>query len=129
LAVILLCLMPEAMMMPDEITYKATIGACGKGGQGKGKGGAERVYLQRHHQCLQKGWPEHLALNLLNLMPEPRVTPTEIKYNAAIKLATWLDKWCCLLLVFTFFFFKFDMLSLSKGSQPQLALKLLNMMP
>ncbi len=51
--------MPKAMMMPDDTTYKATIGACEKGRPG-----------ERH--------------NFLNLMPKARVVLNDFIYSATI---------------------------------------------
>jgi pentatricopeptide repeat domain-containing protein 1 len=60
MAVILLGLMPKAMTIPDNIIYKATIGACEKSGQGKRRN------------------------TFLNLMPEARVVLNEFIYSATI---------------------------------------------
>jgi hypothetical protein len=52
--------MPEARVLPNEITYSATISACGNGAQ----------------------W--QLALNLLSVMPEARAVLDRITYSATI---------------------------------------------
>ncbi|CAE8589698.1 unnamed protein product [Polarella glacialis] len=61
--------MPEARVVPNEISYNAAISACEKGGQ----------------------W--QLALNLLSRMPEARVVPNEISYNAAIGACSKGGQW------------------------------------
>jgi pentatricopeptide repeat domain-containing protein 1 len=67
LALVRLSVMPEARMVPDEITYSAAISACEKGGQ----------------------W--QLALNLLSLMPDTRLAPDEITHNAATSACERMD--------------------------------------
>ncbi|CAE8621630.1 unnamed protein product [Polarella glacialis] len=69
LALNLLSLMPEATVVPNEISFNAAVSACEKGDQ----------------------WQQ--ALNLLSLMPDLRVVPSEITYNAAISACEKGGQW------------------------------------
>ncbi|CAE8590842.1 unnamed protein product, partial [Polarella glacialis] len=59
-ALTLLSLMPEAKVVPDQITYNAAISACENGCQ----------------------WQQ--ALNLLRFMPQLRILPDVVSYSAAL---------------------------------------------
>ncbi|CAE8586890.1 unnamed protein product [Polarella glacialis] len=61
--------MPDASVVPNEVTYNAAISACEKSGQ----------------------WQQ--ALSLLSLMPEARVVPNEITYSAAISACEKAGQW------------------------------------
>ncbi|CAE8626802.1 unnamed protein product [Polarella glacialis] len=107
--------MPEAKVVPNEITYSAAISACEKGGQWQqalnllslmpeARVVPNEITYNAAISACEKGGQWQLALNLLSLMPEAKVVPDEISYNAAISAC-------------------------EKGGQWQLALNLLSLMP
>ncbi|CAE8656581.1 unnamed protein product [Polarella glacialis] len=87
--------MPQARVVPNEITYNAAISACEKGGQWQvalnllslvpeARVVPDKISYNAAISACEKGGQWQLALNLLSLMPEARVMPDEITYNAAI---------------------------------------------
>ncbi|CAE8619200.1 unnamed protein product [Polarella glacialis] len=107
--------MPEAMVVPNQITYNAAISAGSKGGQwqlaltllslmpDRGLLPDEITYSASISAC-SKGAQWQMAVNLLNLMPEARLVPNATPYNAALSAC-------------------------EKGGQWQLGLNLLSRMP
>ncbi|CAE8588905.1 unnamed protein product [Polarella glacialis] len=107
--------MPEAKVVPNEITYSAAISSCEKGGQ----------------------W--QLALNLLSLMPAARVVPNEITYNAASSACEKSGHWQLALALLSLMpeakvvpdeiTYNAAISACEKGGQWKLALNLLSLMP
>ncbi|CAE8614196.1 unnamed protein product [Polarella glacialis] len=100
----MLSLMPEARVLPNEITYSAAVSACQKGGQWQLALGLlnsmpgmslipnEVSYNSAISAC-GKGGQWQLALILLSQMPDRRLVPNEISYNAAISACEKVGQW------------------------------------